>query len=140
MYKIKVLTVGKNKDTWLSEGVDEYLTRMSSIAQFEFVYLKDDHQLLRAVEQEQNVVCLDPLGRSMTSELFSDYLHQRLLEGGSRLTFVIGGAEGLPKVCRSRYPLLSFSNMTYTHQMVRLLLVEQVYRAFEISKGTGYHK
>ena len=77
-----------------------------------------------------------------TSERFSEEMYKWLEEGGSRLTFVIGGAEGLPDEIKSNYGnrMLSLSTLTFTHQFARILLMEQIYRASEIKKGSGYHK
>ena len=89
------------------------------------------------------MILLDPLGKMCTSELFSEKMYQWLEEGGSRLTFVIGGAEGLPDDLRARegkQGMLSLGMLTFTHQFARILLMEQIYRASEIRKGSGYHK
>lgn len=89
-------------------------------------------------------VCLDEGGRQMTSPAFSDFLFSKLEEGGSRLTFVVGGAEGLPPGLKSNPPKagakLSLSSMTFTHLWARALLAEQIYRASEIRRGSKYHK
>lgn len=89
-------------------------------------------------------VCLDEGGRQMTSPAFSDFLFSKLEEGGSRLTFVVGGAEGLPPGLKSNPPKagakLSLSSMTFTHLWARALLAEQIYRASEIRQGSKYHK
>lgn len=140
MHKIKILTIGKTKETWLEEALGEYRKRLKPVAEIEIVIVKDDAALVRAVEQEQRVVCLDVMGKMMDSVAFSRFLMGELEAGGARLTIVIGGAEGLPEEMRRRYQLISLSHMTFTHQCVRLILVEQIYRAFEIAKGTGYHK
>lgn len=89
-------------------------------------------------------VCLDEGGRQMTSPAFSDFLFSKLEEGGSRLTFVVGGAEGLPPGLKNNLPKagakLSLSRMTFTHLWARALLAEQIYRASEIRRGSKYHK
>ncbi|MEC7839385.1 MAG: 23S rRNA (pseudouridine(1915)-N(3))-methyltransferase RlmH [Chlamydiota bacterium] len=140
MQKLKIISVGKTKEKWLDDAIEEYLKRLTPILEVSFTYVKDDEQLIKAVSKESNVVCLDVLGKMMSSESFSEFIHKKFLEGGSRLTLVIGGAEGLPSSFRSKYPLISFSLMTFTHQCIRLILIEQIYRAFEIAKGTKYHK
>ena len=92
----------------------------------------------------RKVVLLDPRGKSKSSEQFSEDLYEWLNEGGSRLVFVLGGADGLPPELKSQatrsFLLLSLSTLTFTHQFARTVLVEQIYRASEIKKGSGYHK
>jgi len=140
MHKIKIYSIGKTKEKWLEEAIQEYTKRLKPILEIEYIWAKDDPQLIRLVEKEPLVLCLDPQGKMMTSDEFSTYLHNNLQQGGSRLALVIGGAEGLPQKFRETYPLLSLSRMTLTHQCTRLFLIEQIYRAFEIAKGTSYHK
>jgi 23S rRNA (pseudouridine1915-N3)-methyltransferase len=108
-------------------------------------YHKNDDELIKGIEADESknhkVVLLDPIGKMCTSEVFADDMYRWLEEGGSRLTFVIGGAEGLPMEVRNgKRDLLSLGMMTFTHQFARILLVEQVYRASEIKKGSNYHK
>lgn len=140
MYKIKILTIGKTKETWLETALAEYYKRLKTTAQIEFILAKEDHHLLSLVEKEPLVIGLDAGGILMKSEAFSTYLMEKLEQGGARLTFVIGGAEGLPQVLKTKCPLVSLSSLTFTHQIVRLVLVEQIYRAFEINKNSPYHK
>jgi len=92
------------------------------------------------VEKEQVFICLDPKGMKFTSELFADYLQKKFIEGGARLSIVIGGSDGLPTKLKNHKNLISFSDLTMTHQLIRLVLIEQIYRAFEIVKGSKYHK
>ncbi len=139
MYKIRILSVGKTKESWLDEGVNEYLKRLKPIAQFEFIWTKTEEQLLDLSLKESNIICLDPAGPQFTSEQFSQFLISQLEEYGSRLSFIIGGPDGLSPLLK-KYPLISLSPMTFTHQMTRLLLIEQIYRGFEIAKGSRYHK
>lgn len=140
MYKIRIYSIGKTKEEWLETAIAEYLKRLQKTAVIEFILAKNDEQLVGLVEKEDAVICLDALGQMMDSEKFSFYLVKQLETHGARLAFVIGRAEGLPPVLKKRHPLLSFSLMTFTHQVIRLILVEQVYRAIEIDKGSRYHK
>lgn len=140
MYKLRIYSVGKTKEEWLESAIAEYVKRLQPIAAIEFLLAKNDEQLVAFVEKEGAVVCLDPAGQMMDSEKFSSFLIKQLEAGGSRLAFVIGGPDGLPAMLRKKYPLLSFSPMTFTHQIIRLILAEQLYRAFEIAKGSRYHK
>lgn len=140
MYKIKVLTIGKIKEEWLDQALNEYYKRLKTQADVEFCLAKNDEQLLSWIDKESRVICLDAEGKMLNSEAFSHFLLSQLEAGGSRLTFVIGGADGLPRTLKEKYPLVSFSKLTFTHQLVRLILVEQIYRALEIAKGSKYHK
>jgi 23S rRNA (pseudouridine1915-N3)-methyltransferase len=139
MLKLTILSVGKTKDKWLEEAFNEYLKRLKPFVQVQCHWAKDDLQLIEWAEREGSYIGLDPTGRLMTSELFSDFLMQAWERGGSRLTLIIGGALGLPKELKQA-PLISLSSLTFTHQITRLVLIEQIYRALEIHKGTQYHK
>lgn len=140
MYKIKILTIGKTKETWLEDALAEYHKRLKATAQIELVLAKNDTHLVELSAKEAVVICLDVVGEAVTSEEFSKLLATQLERGGSRISFVIGGAEGLPPELQQAPLRVSLSKMTYTHQIVRLVLVEQIYRAFEIAKGSRYHK
>ncbi len=141
MLRLKVLIVGRSKEAWIDEGVAEYSRRMASTLQLVTEWVRDDAQLLQQVVKEAQVCCLHPQGRLVSSEQFAKQLSQLFEAGGSRLTMVIGGAEGLPtSILEGCYPLISLSPMTFTHQMCRLLLAEQVYRSTEIWRGSPYHK
>jgi 23S rRNA (pseudouridine1915-N3)-methyltransferase len=140
MLKLKILSVGKTKESWLEEALKEYLKRLQSAVQIEFIWAKDDLHLVELAKKEPFCFSLDPAGRLFTSEEFSVFLDQCWEKGGSRLAIVIGGAEGLPPELKANTPLVSLSPLTFTHQMARLLLVEQIYRACEIKKGSRYHK
>lgn len=159
--KINIRIVGrKSSEPWLEEGVDMYEKRLRpSNVEVDTTWHKDNVALMKGIHMDQSknhkVICLDPTGTQQTSEVFADKVYRWLDEGGSRLSFVIGGAEGLPS--ELKYPsyssgrkankknsdapvLISLSILTFTHQFARLLLIEQIYRATEIKKGSGYHK
>lgn len=141
MYKIKVFSIGKTKEAWLKSALTDYEERLKSTLAMEWILAKNDAQLKQFLEKEEHFICLDPSGKQSTSEEFSRFLIQSLRECHSRLSFVIGGPEGIPPTLKSAAKsLLSFSKMTFTHQIVRLVLIEQIYRALEIEKGTAYHK
>mmetsp|Transcript_59162 Transcript_59162/g.86593 ORF Transcript_59162/g.86593 Transcript_59162/m.86593 type:complete len:215 (+) Transcript_59162:66-710(+) len=130
-------------EKWISEGYDEYERRLKSSIELSTKWYKSDQELISGIKKESgSLVCLDENGKGFSSREFSDLVYQNLEEGGSRLSFVIGGAEGLPQELKAgaKGNLLSLSKMTFTHQQARLLLAEQIYRASEIRKGTGYHK
>ena len=140
MYHIKILSVGKTKEQWLLDAFSEYEKRMRSAVKFDCVWAKNDEQLKMYASKEKNLILLDPNGDLMTSEQFSSFLVNQLELGGSRVTFVIGGADGIPEAIKKKGSLLSLSPLTFTHQMTRLILAEQVYRAIEIEKGSDYHR
>lgn len=140
MIKIKIASIGKNKEKWLDQAMEDYLKRLKPMALIEFVWLKEDQQLVQFVSKEPLSVCLDISGTLMSSEEFSAFLRSSIIQGGSRIGFVIGGPEGLPAELRNHPYRISLSRLTMTHQIARLVLIEQIYRAFEIEKGSPYHK
>lgn len=140
MYKITIFSVGKTKEAWLLEAISEYEMRLQSQVEIKWVFVKKEEQLGSLLEGIQ-FVALTPEAKQLTSEEFSCQIHNWLEKLGSRLAFLIGGAEGIPgELLAKAYATLSLSKMTLTHQMVRLLLAEQIYRAVEIRKGSHYHK
>lgn len=139
MLKVKVLSIGKTKEKWLEEALQEYLKRLSPVLTIEFLLYKTNTQLEAQAAKENCIICLDPNGKMVSSEEFAAILISNLEKGGSKIAFVIGGPEGLPISLKEK-PLISFSKMTFTHQICRLILVEQIYRAIELQKGSKYHK
>jgi len=140
MIQIKVLAVGKENEGWLKSAIEEYQKRLKPQLALFFVFLKNDRQLLSALEKEKGCIALDPQGKQMVSEEFAEWAARQWEQGGSRLTFVIGGAEGLPEKVKRECLMISLSPMTFTHQLARLLLVEQLYRSLAILSNLPYHK
>ena len=140
MIRIKLLTVGKTHEPWLQDGIQMYVERLSPWVHFELLLLKDLQHLEKEVEKEKHVVLLDADGHVHDSIGFAEWLFKEIERAGSRLSFVIGPAEGLPAHMKKRYPAISLSRLTFTHQLARLVLMEQIFRAFEINKGSAYHK
>jgi len=143
MYHFRILSIGKTKEAWLDDAIAEYLKRLQGAANIEFVLAKNDEQLtVLALKEEARggVIALDEAGRLMDSINFSDFLVKGLESAGAKLAIVIGGPDGLPAAIKKKYPLVSLSPMTFTHQAVRLILIEQIYRALEIAKGSKYHR
>lgn len=137
MVKINILSIGKIKHSWLEEALDEYTKRLSPYATINWRLVKNLTELEKAAEKEMRLICLDPKGREQTSEEFSSLIQKE----GSRMCFVIGGDVGLSEMLKKRAAhLLSLSRLTFTHQLTRLILLEQLYRAFEIERGSPYHK
>lgn len=157
--KIRILAVGKLKEKYLLQGVAEYEKRLSPFASVELIETREERMpespseaekedalkkeganLLRLVPEKSFLIVLDVSGELLSSEALAEKIAALALQGKSDLTFLIGGAFGISAAVRKRADLrLSFSPMTFTHQMVRLLLYEQIYRAFKINRGEKYH-
>ncbi len=157
--KITIVAAGKIKEKYLADGIAEFMKRLRPYAQVQIVEIgeekmkenpseaekektltKEGERLLRQVPEGSHLIVLDVYGKNISSEELAADIDKLGLEGKSNITFLIGGAFGLSKeVRRAADELLSFSKMTFTHQMVRLLLVEQIYRAFKINRGEKYH-
>lgn len=136
MFKVKVLTLGRCKEQWLAEALAEYEKRLKGKLSIEWAIAKDNAQLAEWAKNE-SYIALDPKGELLTSEAWSE----KLMKLGLRLVFLIGGAEGLsPELLKHAQFKWSLSPLTFTHQMTRLILVEQLYRALEIERGSNYHK
>ena len=148
--QVKIRIVGRKNggEKWLDQSYSTYETRLKPTnLDVTTHWHKNDDDLLKNIQADisknHKVILLDPLGKMCTSEVFSDQMYDWLEVGGSRLTFCIGGAEGLPKELREdtkKSDMLSLSSLTFTHQFARILLMEQIYRASEIRRGSGYHK
>lgn len=140
MFKVKIYTIHKTKEIWLQNAILEYEKRLKPYINFEWVILKDDKELEKKVLNEDFYICLDEKGEKLSSNEFSDKLFY-FLQNNSKICFVIGSDTGLSKEIKSNSNYtLSLSSLTFTHQMTRLILIEQLYRAIEISKNTKYHK
>lgn len=157
--KIRIVAVGKLKEKYLREGVAEYEKRLAPFASVELLETREEYmaenpseaqrqqtlakegeRLLRLVPERSFLIVLDVKGKLLSSEALAKELASLALQGQSDLTFLIGGAFGLSPAVRERADLrISFSPMTFTHQMVRLLLYEQIYRSFKINRGEKYH-
>lgn len=136
MFKVKVFTIGKVKENWLLLALNEYEKRLKKRLVIEWILCKKDSEL-EAHLQKEKYIALDPKGELLTSEVLSE----KLFSWGLNLSFVIGGAEGLsPLILKKASFCWSLSPLIFTHQMTRLILVEQLYRALEIEKKSGYHK
>ena len=145
--KITLVAVGKLKEKFLIEGVAEYLKRLKPFAKIEIREVaeqksveEEGKKLLAQVPKENFLIVLDVAGEFLTSEDFAKKIADLNLRGVSDITFLIGGAFGLSDEVKNAADFrLSFSKMTFTHQMARLILVEQIYRAFKINRGEPYH-
>ena len=157
--KITIVCAGKIKEKYLTAGINEFLKRLKPMAQVEIlevheekmpdnpsaaekqqVLQKEGEKLLKLVPSGSYLFVLDVYGEELSSEELAERIDKLGVSGRSSLTFLIGGAFGLSKEVRQAADMkLSFSRLTFTHQMVRLLLVEQIYRAFKINRGEKYH-
>lgn len=157
--KITIVCAGKIKEKYLDAGIAEFMKRLRPYAQVEIkaiheekmpenpsdaekeqVLTKEGARLLKLVPNGSYLFVLDVYGKELSSEELAAKIDQLGLQGQSNLTFLIGGAFGLSQAVRRAADFkISFSKMTFTHQMVRLLLVEQIYRAFKINRGEKYH-
>ena len=145
--KINLIVVGKLKEKFLVDGVAEYFKRLKKFARLdvrevpECRTLEEEGQKILSLVPKDSWLCvLDVLGAELTSEDFAKKISALNLSGVSSLTFAIGGAFGLSEELRRAASFrLSLSHMTLTHQMARLVLVEQIYRAFKINRGEPYH-
>ena len=119
---------------------EERMPENPSAAEKEPVLERETQRLVAISPQNRSVILLDVIGKQLSSPELAAKLDALTLAGSSHITFVIGGAFGYTDALRKRADLaLSFSKMTFTHQMIRLLLIEQIYRAFKISRGEKYH-
>ena len=157
---IKIITVGKLKEKYLKMGIDEYTKRLGAYCKIELIEVPDEkapeklseaemlqvkekegERILAKIPENAYVFALAIEGKQRTSEEFSKEIEQLGIQGKSNLVFVIGGSLGLSQAVmkRSNTPI-SFGKMTLPHQLMRLVLVEQVYRGFRIMIGEPYHK
>ena len=146
--KITIIAVGKLKEKYLIEAVNEYLKRLKPFATVEIVEImecrtieEEAEKLLARLPKDSWVCVLDVIGEAMSSEEFAETIAKVTMRGQSNITFVIGGAFGMSEKVREAADLrLSLSKMTFTHQMTRVILLEQIYRSFKINRGEPYHK
>src|ERR1700722_8667853 len=111
MIKIKIISVGKTKELWLEQALKEYLQRLKSQVAFEFCWHKDDTALEAALTRlnGEKAIALDPKGQLMSSEEFTEFFDRQVIESGCKLSFIIGGPEGLTPALKKGFPLISLS-------------------------------
>ncbi|TAE35149.1 MAG: 23S rRNA (pseudouridine(1915)-N(3))-methyltransferase RlmH [Sphingobacteriales bacterium] len=154
--KITLLSISKTEEKYIKEGIDIYLNRLKHYIKFEVIELpelkntkhlsqdlqkkKEAEILLKSILNTDYVVLLDERGTEFNSLLFADFLNKRMLASTQNLVFIIGGPYGFDTSIYERATAkISLSKLTFSHQMVRLFFVEQVYRGFTILKGEPYH-
>ncbi|MGK0552194.1 23S rRNA (pseudouridine(1915)-N(3))-methyltransferase RlmH [Enterococcus faecalis] len=158
--RIKIISVGKLKEKYLVQGINEYLKRLSNYAKLEMIEVPDEkapeklseaemeqikekegQRILAKISENDYVFILAINGKQLSSEAMAKEIEQLGIHGQSQLVFVIGGSLGLSTAVEKRsQQQLSFGKMTYPHQLMRLILVEQIYRSFRIIRGEPYHK
>jgi 23S rRNA (pseudouridine1915-N3)-methyltransferase len=157
LVKIKIISVGKTKESWIKEGVSHYQKLLKRYAELQLIEIKEEkvtksraaedildaeaERILKHLDTTSLSIALEHKGEKLSSEEFAVWLGEKLSLGRGEFTFVLGGALGLsPKVQSACSFRLSLSRMTFTHEMSLLILLEQIYRAFSILKGSKYHK
>ena len=154
--KITLLTIGKTEDKYLNEGIDIYLKRLKHYVTFRILELpelkntkslsqeqqkiRESELIFKNIQSTDYVVLLDENGKEFSSRGFSVFLNKKMVGGLQHLVFIVGGPYGFSDEVYSRSnDKISLSQMTFSHQMIRLLFTEQLYRAFTILKGEPYH-
>lgn len=157
---ISIVTIGKLKEKYLTQGINEYIKRLSAYAKIDIIELPDEKapenlsdqeieqvkqkegdRILSKIPADTHVIALVIDGKMKSSEQLAADLDSLATYGKGKIAFIIGGSLGLSdKVIKRANEKLSFSKMTFPHQLMRLILVEQVYRAFRIMRGEPYHK
>lgn len=158
--KISILTVGKIKEKYLKDAISEYSKRLSKYCRLEIIEVADEktpdaasesveaairakegERIMKYIRDDAYVITLEIAGKQMTSEALADKINQLGIQGKSHIIFIIGGSIGLGRAVldRSDYAL-SFSKMTFPHQLMRVILLEQIYRSYRIIHGEPYHK
>ena len=158
--KIRIYAIGHLKEPYLKQGINEYLERLKPYAQVEIIEVNDEsivqnpsqkeieiakdkegQRILKLLKNDEYVIGLDLVKKQPTSPEFAKYLEDKLVLGGSNISFAIGGSYGLSDELKNRCnDRIGLSNMTFLHQMTRLILLEQIYRAFKINRNEVYHK
>lgn len=158
--KITIVAVGKLKEKYWKQAIAEYEKRLSAYTKIDIVEVPDEkapenmsekeveqvkskegERILAKIKPQSTVITLEIKGKMLGSEELAKELDQRMIQGASDFTFVIGGSNGLHDTVLQRSNFaLSFSKMTFPHQMMRVVLLEQIYRAFKINRGEAYHK
>lgn len=158
--KITILCVGKIKEAFYRQAIDEYAKRLGKYCKLEIVEVADEktpdkasevmesqikekeaEKLIDKLKEDSYIFTLEIKGKKYTSEAFSETIEKLTIQGKSHLTFVIGGSLGLhEKILKLSNQPISFSDMTFPHQLMRVILTEQIYRAFRIMNNEPYHK
>lgn len=160
MIKISIICVGKVKEKFFRDAIEEYCKRLGRYTKLNIIEVADEMtpdgasaavedqirekegaRILAKLPQDARIVTLEIAGKMYSSEELASWMEDCTVKGNSHICFVIGGSLGLhPNVCRKADTALSFSKMTFPHQLMRVILCEQIYRAFRIIQHEPYHK
>lgn len=158
--KITIISVGKLKEKYLKAGISEYSKRLKSYTKLDIIEVNDEpaaknlsqkdieqvkeiegKKILNKIPDRTEVIALDLKGKELTSEKFAKYINDTTIYGKSHIVYIIGGSNGLSSEVLERSDLrISFGKLTYPHQLMRLILIEQIYRSFKILNNEPYHK
>lgn len=158
--KITIISVGKLKEKYLKAGISEYSKRLKSYTKLDIIEVNDEpaaknlsqkdieqvkeiegKKILNKIPDRTEVIALDLKGKELTSEKFAKYINDTTIYGKSHIVYIIGGSNGLSSEVLERSNLrISFGKLTYPHQLMRLILIEQIYRSFKILNNEPYHK
>ena len=158
--KITVISVGKIKEKYLAAGIDEFKKRLSRYSTLNLIEVADEkcpetlsesektiiknregEKILSKIKDTAHIITLEIDGKMLSSEGLASHIEKTAISGSSHLIFIIGGSLGLSdKIKKKSHFSLSFSKMTFPHQMMKLILLEQIYRAFRIIRNEPYHK
>ena len=150
---IKIITIGSIKENYLKDAIEEYKKRLSKYTNLEIIELKDEglveeekakkieaERIEKHLNEKDYIITLEIEGKEYTSEEFAERIRNIQIEN-SNITFIIGGSYGLADTIKHKANMhLSFSKMTFPHQLFRVILLEQIYRAFKINNNESYHK
>ena len=160
MISINILCVGKIKEEFWKDAINEYSKRLSKYCNFNIIEVQDSKvpdkvspamekqikdeeasRMLNLVKKDTYLICLDLKGKEYTSPEFSEKIQKLAVEGNSNITFVIGGTLGLgDEILKLSKEKICFSKMTFPHQLIRIFLMEQLFRGFKIANGETYHR
>ena len=158
MMKINIIAVGKIKEKYLKEAIDEYKKRLSKFCSLNIIEINEcvaktenEANIKKSIEEEardiiskiknEYVIALDIDGKEYSTMEISEKINEIMLNGASEISFIIGGSYGMSENVKKKADLrLSFSKLTFPHQLFRVILLEQVYRVFKIKNGEPYHK
>ena len=153
--KLSIIIVGKTNETWLANGIEKYFKRIKHYVSFEILTVNDKNKgnlkpeeckkfegekILSLVNEKDYICLLDEKGRQFTSLEFSEWINKEFVINRKKIVFIIGGAYGFsPALYKRANCMLSLSSMTYSHQIIRLFFLEQLYRTFTILNNEPYH-
>lgn len=144
---IKIICIGKIKEKYLTDGINDYLKRLTKYHKIELIELKDSdikkekEEILKVLNKDSYIISLAIEGKEYKTIELSEKIDNLLTNGKSNITFIIGGSDGIDEEIKNiSNELLSFSKLTFPHGLFRLILLEQIYRIFKIQNNETYHK